>query len=91
MNILFLKLNIGYLQVYGCRAYFFKYNILCFNKFILRAHIRYLVGYNLMNIFWVYILSEKKIIRIRDVKFNKQLLYNDLQPDFINLLWEKAN
>ena len=57
---------------------FFKYNILCLNKLVLRAHIGYLVGYNLINIFQVYILSEKKVIRIRDIKFNKQLLYNNL-------------
>ena len=38
---------------------------------MLRAYVGYLVGYNLMNIFQVYIPSEKKVIRIRDIKFNK--------------------
>jgi hypothetical protein len=52
---------------------------------MLRAHIGYLIGYNLMNIFQVYILSEKKVIRIRDIKFNEQLLYNNLQLDLINV------
>ena len=46
-----LKPNIGHLQVYSYKAYPFKYNILCLNKFMLRAYIKYLVGYNLINIF----------------------------------------
>ena len=44
-----------------------------------------------MNIFRVYIFSEKKVIKTRDIKFNKQLLYNNLQPDFANILKERAN
>ena len=51
IGILLLKLNIGYLQVYGYRAYPFKYNIPYLNKLALRAYIGYLVGYNLINIF----------------------------------------
>ena len=80
-----MKPNIDHLYVYRCRAYSFKYNILCLHKFIPKAHIKYLIKYNLMNIFWVYILSEKKMIKIKDIKFNKQLLYNDLQLDFANI------
>ena len=91
MNILPLKLNIGHLQVYGYRAYPLKYNILYLNKLILRAYIGYLVGYNLMNIFQIYILSKKKVIRTRDVQFNEQLLYNNLQPDLVNIFQERAN
>ena len=53
---------------------------------MLRAHIEYLVGYNLINIFQVYILSEKKVIKIKDIKFNKQLLYNNSQLDLTNVL-----
>ena len=71
INILPLKPNIGHLQVYGCRAYPLKYNILCLNKLALRAHVGYLVEYNLTNIFQVYIFSEKKVIRTKDIKFNK--------------------
>ena len=44
MNITPLKPNIGYLRVYGYRAYPLKYNILYLNKLALRAHIKYLVG-----------------------------------------------
>ena len=86
MNISLLKPNIGHLQVYNCRAYPLKYKTLCLNKFVLRAHVEYLVEYNLINIFQVYILSEKKVIKIRDIKFNKQLFYNDLQLDLANML-----
>jgi len=51
MNIIPLKPNIGYLRVYKCRAYFFKYNTLHFNKFTLKAYIKYFIKYNLINIF----------------------------------------
>ena len=80
-----LKPNIGHLRVYSCRAYPLKYNILRLNKLALRAYIGYLVGYNLTNIFQIYILSQKKVIRIKDIKFNKQLLYNNLQLDLVNI------
>ena len=91
MGIALPKPNIGHLQVYSYRAYPLKYNILCLNKLALRAHIGYLVGYNLMNIFQVYILSKKKVIKTRNIKFNKQLLYNNLQLDLANMLKEKAD
>ena len=57
IGIIPLKPNIGHLQVYSYRAYPLKYNILRLNKLVLRAYIGYLVGYNLMNIFQIYILS----------------------------------
>jgi len=50
INIIPLKPNIGYLHVYGYRAYPFKYNILYLNKLALRAYIGYLVEYNLIYI-----------------------------------------
>jgi len=86
MGISPLKPNIRHLWVYGCRVYPFKYDILCLNKFAPRAHIKYLVRYDLTNIFWIYIPSQKKVIRIKDVKFNEQLFYDDTQPDFANIL-----
>ena len=77
MKITPLKPNIGYLQVYSYKAYPLKYKISRLNKLMLRAHVGYLVEYNLINIFQVYIPSEKKVIRTRDIKFNKQLLYDN--------------
>jgi len=70
INIILLKPNIGHLRVYNYKAYPFKYNILYLNKLTPKAYIKYLVGYNSINIFQVYILN-KKMIKIRDVKFNK--------------------
>jgi len=49
------------------------------------------VGYQSTNIFRVYIPSEKKVIQTKDVTFNKQLLYNDSQPDLANLLQKRAD
>ena len=91
MNISPLKPNIGHLRVYGCRAYPLKYNIPRLNKLAPRAHVGYLVGYDSTNIFRVYIPSEKKVIRTRDVQFNEQLLYDDSQPDLANVLRERAD
>ena len=53
---------------------------------MLRAYIGYLIGYNLINIFYIYIPNKKKVVKIRDIKFNKQLLYNNLQLDLVNIL-----
>jgi hypothetical protein len=77
--------------VYGCRAYPLKYNLPRTRKLEPRAHIGYLVGYQSTNIFRVYIPSEKKVIRTRDVTFNEQLLYDDGQPDLANLLRKRAD
>lgn len=49
------------------------------------------MGYQSTNIFRVYIPSEKKVIRTRDVTFNEQLLYDDGQPDLANLLQKRAD
>ena len=85
------KPNIGHLRVYGCRAYPLKYDIPRLNKLAPRAHVGYLVGYDLTNIFRIYISSQKKVIRTRDVKFNEQLLYDDSQPDLANILRVRAD
>ena len=58
---------------------------------MLRAHIGYLVRYNLTNIFYIYIPNKKKVIKTKNIKFNKQLLYNDLQLDLVNILRERAD
>ena len=62
LGLSLLKLNIAYLYIYGCRAYPLKYNLLYSRKLKLRAYIRYLVRYQLTNIFRVYIPSKKKVI-----------------------------
>ena len=85
------KPNIGHLRVYGCRAYPLKYDIPRLNKLAPRAHVGYLVGYDSTNIFRIYIPSQKKVIRTRDVKFNEQLLYDDSQPDLANVLRVRAD
>jgi hypothetical protein len=86
MNLSPPKPNIGHLRAYGCRAYLLKYNIPRLNKLAPRAHIGYLVGYDSTNIFRIYIPNRRKVIRTRDVKFNEQLLYDDSQPDLVNVL-----
>jgi hypothetical protein len=40
-----------------------------------RAYISYLVGYDLTNIFRIWIPSFKKVIRTRDVTFNNDTFY----------------
>jgi len=86
-----LKPNIAHLQVYSCRAYPLKYNLPHSQKLKPRAHIRYLVRYQSTNIYRVYIPNKKKVIQIKDVTFNKQLLYDNSQLNLRNLLHKRAD
>ena len=51
-----------------------------------RAHIGYLVGYDSTNIFRIWIPSKQRVIRTRDVTFDKTLFYNPELPDITQLL-----
>jgi hypothetical protein len=67
-------LLVYYLRVYGCWAYPLLKGpnvLLRKEKLQLRVYIGYLVGYDALNIFRVWIPSRNKVIRIRDIIFNK--------------------
>jgi hypothetical protein len=67
--------NLAHLEVFGCRAYPLIYGIKYLKKLDPRAHVGYLVGYDSSNIFRVWVPSQKRIIRTRDVEFDSKTFY----------------
>ncbi|EKG09419.1 Integrase catalytic core, partial [Macrophomina phaseolina MS6] len=83
--------NLSHLRIYGCRAYAHKKGIPRSQKLAEKAHFGYLVGYDSTNIFRIWIPSQHKVIRTRDVKFNEDEFYRPQDPDLTQLLQEEAS
>ena len=77
--------NIGYLKIYRCQTYALKWYILCIKKLEPYTYIEYLVGYDSINIFQIWISSKQKVISICDVTFNETQFYDLKIPDTIQL------
>jgi hypothetical protein len=73
--------KVGYIRIYGCRAYPLIQNQLKLNKLEPRTSIGYLVGWDSTNIFRIWIPTLGKVIRTRDVTFDENLKYNPNQPE----------
>jgi hypothetical protein len=80
------KSNLAHLQSYECRAYLLKNIILRKNLLKSKAFIDYLVRYDFINIFQIWIFNRMRIIRIRDVLFDKTLFYDLAKLDSRHLL-----
>ncbi len=80
------KSNLTHLQSYECRVYFLKNIISKKNRLKSRAFIDYLVKYNFTNIFRIWIFSRMRIVRIKDVFFDKTLFYDFAKLDSKHLL-----
>jgi hypothetical protein len=80
------KSNLSHLQSYECRAYFLKNIILRKNRLKSRTFIDYLVKYDFINIFRIWISSRMRIIRIKNVIFDKTLFYDLAKLDSKHLL-----
>ena len=76
------------MHVYGCKTYTLDKWVKRRDKLGPYVLIRYLVGYNLTNIYRIWILSLYKVIRTRDVIFNKTSFYNPKGQDINYLLRE---
>jgi hypothetical protein len=80
------KSNLTHFQSYKCRAYFLKNIILRKNRLKSKAFIDYLVRYDFINIFRIWISSRMRIIWIKDVSFDKTLVYDLAKLDSKYLL-----
>ncbi len=80
------KSNLTHFQSYECRAYLLKNIILRKNRLKSKAFIDYLVRYDFINIFRIWIFSRMRIVRIRDVLFDKTLFYDFAEIDSRHLL-----
>ncbi len=80
------KSNLTHLQSYECRTYFLKNIISRKNRLKSRIFIDYLVKYDFTNIFRIWISSRMRIVRIKDVLFDKTLFYDFAKFDSRHLL-----
>ena len=80
--------NLAHLHVYGCRAYPLNKKIPHRQKLEPRAHIGHLVGYDSSNIYRIWIPSQNKVIRTRDVSFDESLFYDPSELDLGHILHE---
>ena len=63
------------MKVYGCKAYALRYKIPKTNKLKPRAKLSYLVGYESTNIYRIWIPATNKVIRTKNVTFDKNKLF----------------
>ena len=77
------KLNLAHLHVYGYKAYPLKPPASIPRKQRLepRAHIGFLVGYDSTNIYRIWIPSQQKVIRTKDVTFDESKFYDPSEFD----------
>jgi hypothetical protein len=80
------KSNLTHLQSYECRTYFLKNIILKKDRLKSRAFIDYFVKYDFTNIFRIWIFNRMRIIRIRNVLFDKTFFYDLAKLDSKHLL-----
>jgi hypothetical protein len=80
------KSNLSHLQSYECRAYLLKNIISRKDRLKSKIFIDYLVRYDFTNIFRIWIFDRMRIIRIRNVIFNKTLFYDLAKFDSRHLL-----
>ncbi len=80
------KSNLFHLQSYDCRIYLLKNIILKKNRLKSKAFIDYFVKYDFTNIFRIWIFNRMRVIRIRNVLFNKTFFYDLAKLDSKHLL-----
>ena len=69
------KLNLIHIVKYKAKTYLLNKNISKRKKMKSKAHIDFFVKYNNINIFLIWISSQRKIIRTRNVTFNENFWY----------------
>ncbi|KAF4313901.1 Integrase catalytic core [Botryosphaeria dothidea] len=78
--------NLSHLKAYGCKAYSLRKDLPRTYKLAERAFIGYLVGYDSTNIFRIWIPSQDKVIRTRDVTFDKNSFFDPLETNISKAL-----
>ena len=66
----------AHIEPYGCRAYVHIKGRPKLDKLVPKAYIGYLVGYESTNVFRIWLLSQKRVISLRDVVFDSTRRYN---------------
>ena len=80
--------DLSHLHQYGCKAYTLNKNLPRKEKMQERAHIGHLIGYEARNIFRIWIPSQRKVIRTRDVMFFDSTGYDARDIDLLQAIKE---
>jgi hypothetical protein len=72
--------DLSHLHVIGCKTFILQYGIPRARKLAPRTKAGYLLGYDSTNIFLLWIPTEKRIVRSRDVTFTDQLYHPTQTP-----------
>jgi len=80
--------SLTHMHVYGCKTYTLDKRIKRGDKLAPCALIGHLVGYDLTNIYRIWIPSLRKVIRTRDVTFDETSFYDPKGQDIDYLLRE---
>ena len=80
--------NLNHLHIYDCKTYFLNKKIFKTLKLQKRAHINHLIEYEIRNIFRIWILSQRKMIRTKNVLFNDDSIYDVEDIDLMQMINE---
>ena len=78
--------NLSHLKRYRCKAYPLDKSLPRKEKITPRAYIEFLVGYEDINIYDIWIPSQHKVIKTRDITFNKTSYYTPHEIDSAQLV-----
>ena len=65
------KFNLTHLMQYEAKAYFVDKKISNLKKMRVKIHIDFLMNYNNINIWFIWIFSQRKVIRTRNITFDE--------------------
>ena len=85
-KILSRKSHFDHLRKFDCKTYAFNKYLFRKNKLIERVHFGFLFDYNNINIFFVWISSQKKMIKIKNIMFHKKKFYKSDKIDLLQLM-----
>ena len=75
------KPDLANVRIFGCRAYARDVKVIASHKMKPRALIGYLVGYEALNIWRIWLPKQQRVIRARDVVFDETTFYSPTDPE----------
>lgn len=78
--------NLDHLHSFDCKTYSLNKRIPKKHKLQKKAHVDHLIDYEARNIFRIWIFSQRKIIKIKDIIFDDQISYNAENIDLMQLI-----
>jgi hypothetical protein len=83
------KSHLEHFKKFECKTYSLNKHVSQKEKLVERAHFEFLIRYDSTNIFMIWIFSQRKIIRTRDVLFDENFFYKlDDESDLMKLINE---